>query len=100
MVQLAYLAASEQGLDPKLLNESCRQASPSQVRDACGPRDGNEHARRAIASDGVHSAQQYGPAGFVLQLPTHRSAMSFCQGDRKEVRLGNDPDGFHGCDHL
>jgi len=23
-----------------------------------------------------------------LQLPTQRSAMPFCQGDRKEVRLG------------
>jgi hypothetical protein len=65
----ARLAAPEQGLDPKLLNESCRQASPSQVRDAFGPRDGNEHTRRAIASDGVHSAQQYGPAGLVYSFP-------------------------------
>lgn len=65
----ALLAAPEQGLDPKLRNESCRQASPSQVRDACGPRDGNEHTRRAIASDGVHSAQQCGPAGLVYSFP-------------------------------
>jgi|ERR1700730_4524233 len=40
--------------DPKLRNESCRQVSPSQVRDACDPHDGNEHTPRAIASDGVH----------------------------------------------
>jgi hypothetical protein len=55
--------------DPKLRNESCRQVSPSQVRDACGPHDGNEHTRRAIASDGVHSAQQCGPAGLVCSFP-------------------------------
>src|SRR6266436_6499484 len=57
------------GPDPKLRNESCRQVSPSQVRDACGPHDGNEHTRRAIASDGVHSAQQCGPAGLVCSFP-------------------------------
>jgi hypothetical protein len=41
----------EKGPDPKLRNESLRQVSPSQVRDACGPHDGNEHIRRAIASE-------------------------------------------------
>jgi len=57
------------GPDPKLRIEFCRQVSPSQVRDACGPHDGNEHTRRAIASDGVHSAQQCGPAGLVCSFP-------------------------------
>jgi hypothetical protein len=51
----ALRAAAEQRPDPKLRNESCRQVSPSQVRDAFGPHDGNEHTPRAIASDGVHS---------------------------------------------
>ena len=32
--------------DPKLRNESFRQVSPSQVRDARGPHDGNEHIRK------------------------------------------------------
>ncbi len=44
------------GLDPKLRNEFCPQVSPSQVRDAECPHEGNERTRRAIASDGVHSA--------------------------------------------
>src|SRR5258707_10473534 len=57
------------GPDPKLRNESCRQVSLSRVRDACGPHDGNEHTWRAIASDGVHSAQQCGPAGLVCSFP-------------------------------
>ena len=48
--------APAKGLDPKPRNESCRQVSPSQVRDAFGPHDDNEHTRRAIASGGVHSA--------------------------------------------
>jgi hypothetical protein len=33
--------APVKGPDPKLRNEFCPQASPSQVRDACGPRDAN-----------------------------------------------------------
>jgi hypothetical protein len=57
----ARRAVPEKGPDPKLRNESCRQVSPCQVRDACGPHDGNEHTRRAIASDVVHSAQVIGP---------------------------------------
>src|SRR5438309_6400975 len=65
----ARRVAPEKGPDPKLRNESCRQVSPSQVRDACGPHDGNEHTRRAIASDGVHSAQQCAPAGLVCSFP-------------------------------
>src|SRR5207245_3852693 len=42
--------APVKGLDPKLRNEFCPQVSPSQVRDAYGPHDGNEHTPRAIAS--------------------------------------------------
>src|SRR5438034_5840518 len=57
------------GLEPKLRNEFCPQVSPSQVRDAYGPHDGNERTRRAIASDGVHSAQQCGPGGLVYSFP-------------------------------
>jgi hypothetical protein len=49
----ARRVAPGKGLDPKLQNESCRQVSPSQVRDARGPHGGNEHTPRAIASDGV-----------------------------------------------
>ena len=45
----ALRAAPVKGPDPKLRNEFCPQVSPSQVRDACGPDDGNEHTRRAIA---------------------------------------------------
>jgi hypothetical protein len=37
--------------------------TPSQLRDACGPHDGNDHTRRAIALDGVDSTQQCGAAG-------------------------------------
>jgi hypothetical protein len=66
------------GLDPKLLNEFCCSVCPSQVRDACGPHDGNEHTPRAIASDGVHSAQARGPVGLVGSFrpnaPLYRSA--------------------------
>jgi hypothetical protein len=40
----ARRAAPEKGPDPKLQNESCRQVSPSQVRDACGPHDGNKYS--------------------------------------------------------
>jgi hypothetical protein len=54
---VALRVAPVKGLYPKLGNEFCPQVSPSQVRDACGPHDGNERTRRAIASDGVHSAQ-------------------------------------------
>ena len=65
----ALRVAPVKELDPKLRNEFCPQVSPSQVRDAYGPHDGNERTRRAIASDGVHSAQQYGPAGLVYSFP-------------------------------
>src|SRR5882762_279769 len=54
---------------PKLRSASCLQMSLSQVRDAYGPHDGNEHTRRAIASVGVHSAQQSGPAGLAYSFP-------------------------------
>ena len=83
----ARRVAHEKGPDPKPLNESCRQVSPSQVRDAFGPHDGNEHTPRAIASDGVHSTQQCGPAGLVCSfrpnVPLHR-----CQGLPNEVCTG------------
>jgi hypothetical protein len=65
----AHRVAPVKGPDPKLRNESCRQVSPFQARDAYGPYDGNEHTRRAIASVGVHSAQQCGPAGLVYSFP-------------------------------
>jgi hypothetical protein len=55
-----HRVAAVKGPDRKPWNESCRQVSPFQVRDACGPHDGNEHTLRAIVSDGVHSAQQCG----------------------------------------
>lgn len=61
--------APVKGLYPKLRNEFCPQVSPSQVRDAYGPHDGNERARRAIASDGVHSPQQCGPGGLAYSFP-------------------------------
>jgi hypothetical protein len=65
----ARRVAPEKGPDPKLQNEYCSQVSPSQVRDAFGPHDGNEHTRQAIASDGVYSAQPRGPAGLVCSFP-------------------------------
>jgi hypothetical protein len=80
--------APVKGPDPKLRNEFCPQVSPSQVRDASGPHDGNEHTLRAIVSDGVHSVQTMWSRRSLLQLPTQRSAMPFCQGLRNEVRLG------------
>jgi hypothetical protein len=46
----ARRVARVKGPDPKLRNESCRPVSPSQVRAAYGPDDGNEHTPRAIAS--------------------------------------------------
>ena len=71
----------QKGPDPKLRNESCRPVFPSQVRDACGLHDGNEYTRRAIVSDGVHSAQQCGPRGLVCSspptAPRSHSAMGF-----------------------
>ena len=65
----ALRVAPVKGPDPKLWNEFCPQVSPSQVRDACGPHDGNEHTLRAIVSDGVHSVQPCGPAGLVCSFP-------------------------------
>jgi len=50
----ALRVAPVKGLDPKLRNEFCPKVSPSQVRDAYGPHDGNERTRRAIASDGFN----------------------------------------------
>ena len=44
---VALRVAPVKGPDPKLRNEFCPQVSPSQVRDACGPHDGNEHIPRA-----------------------------------------------------
>ena len=35
-----------------------------------------------------------------LQLPTHRSAMSFCHGLWNDVCVGIYPGGFQRCDHL
>ncbi len=64
----ARRVAPANGPDPKLRSASCLQVSLSQVRDAYGPHDGNEHTRRAIASDGVHSAQQSGPAGLAYSF--------------------------------
>ena len=55
--------------DPKPRNESCGQVSPSQVRDASGPHDGNEHTLKAIVSDGVHSVQPCGPKGLFCSFP-------------------------------
>jgi hypothetical protein len=72
----ALRVAAVKGPDPKLRNEFCRQLSPSQVRDAYGPHDGNEHTRRAIALDGAHSAQQSGPAvSSTASHPTLRDAI-------------------------
>src|SRR5881275_1561859 len=65
----ALRVAPVKGLDPKLGNEFCPRVSPSQVQDAYGPHDGNERTRRAIASDGVHSAQRCGPGGLVYSFP-------------------------------
>ncbi len=65
----ALRVAPVKGLDPKLRNAFGPQVSPSQVRDAYGPHDGNERTRRAIDSDGVHSAQQCGPGGLVYSFP-------------------------------
>src|ERR1700726_4964815 len=77
----AHRVAPVKGPHRKLRNESCREVSPFQARDACGPHDGNEHTRRGIASDGVHSAQQCGPAGLVDSFPPTaprgHSAMDF-----------------------
>ncbi len=64
----ARRVAPANGPDPKLRSASCLQVSLSRVRDAYGPHDGNEHTRRAIASDGVHSAQQSGPAGLAYSF--------------------------------
>ena len=41
------------GPDPKLRIEFCRQVSPSQVRDVCGPRGSSEYTHRAVVSGGV-----------------------------------------------
>src|SRR6266481_6604881 len=68
----ALRVAPVKGLDPKLRNEFCPQVSPSQVRDAYGPHDGNERTRRAIASYVVHSAQQCAPAGLALTCRIRR----------------------------
>lgn len=65
----ALRVAPVKGPDPKLRNEFCPQVSPSQVRDACGPHDGNEHTLRAIVSDGVHSVQPCGPKGLFCSFP-------------------------------
>src|SRR6267378_6568351 len=40
---------------PRWWSEFCSPGFPSPTQDACGPHGGNEHTRRAIASDGVHS---------------------------------------------
>jgi hypothetical protein len=81
----------EKGLDPKLLNEFCCSVFPSQVRNACGPHGGNEHTPRAIASDGVHSAQTRGPAGlggsFRSNAPPHR----FARDSRRKFAPGSFP---------
>jgi len=84
----ARRVAAEQGPDPKLQNESCSQVSSSQVRDAFGPHDGNEHTRQAIASDGVHSTQQCGPAGLVCSFPPSAPRCHSAREDRKKVRSG------------
>jgi len=95
----ALRVAPVKGLHPNLRNKFCPQVSPSQVRDAYGPHDGNERTRRAIASDGVHSAQQCGPGGLVYSFPpTARRRHS--ARDFEMTLLGNDPCGFHRCDHL
>ena len=63
---------------PRWWSEFCSPGFPSPTQDACGPHGGNEHTRRAIASDGVHSPRQCGPAGLVgnfrSNAPLHRSA--------------------------
>jgi hypothetical protein len=56
----ALRIAPVKGPDPKLRNEFCPQVSPSQVRDAWGPHDGNEHTLEAIVSDCVHSLGDFG----------------------------------------
>src|ERR1700674_204079 len=87
----ARRVAPEKGPDLELRNESCRQVSPSQVRDACGPHDGNEHTPRATALDGVHSAQPSGPAGlgcsFRPNVPLHR----FARNSRTMFTPGSSP---------
>src|SRR5882757_7838505 len=61
---------------PRWWSEFCSPGFPSPTQDACGPHGGNEHTRRAIASDGVHSPRQCGPAGLVgnfrSNAPLHR----------------------------
>jgi hypothetical protein len=84
----ARLAAPGQGLDPKLRNESCRQASPSRVPDAFGPHDGIEHTSESNRFRWRSFSATMWSRRSRLQLPTHLSATPFCQGDRKEVRLG------------
>jgi hypothetical protein len=81
----AHQAAPEKGPDPNLRMESCRQVSPSRVRDACGPHDSNERTRKAIASDGV---QRNNVVQQVSSAASHRSAMPFFHGLRNDVGLG------------
>jgi hypothetical protein len=63
------LAAQIERTRPEAAERILPSGVPSQVRDAYGPHDGNEHTRRAIASDDVHSAEQSDPAGLVYSFP-------------------------------
>jgi len=78
----------QKGPDPKLGNELCRPVSPSQVRDACGLHDGNEHAWRATAS--MAFIQRNNVVQEVSSAAPHPPLRDshFCHGLRNEVRLG------------
>jgi hypothetical protein len=95
----ALRVAPVKGPDPKLWNEFCRQVSPSQVRDASGTHDGNEHTRQAIASGGVH--QRNNVVHQVSSAASHPALRDAILPGRSEgSSLGNHPRGFHRGDHL
>jgi hypothetical protein len=87
----ARRVAPGKGLDPNLLNESCRSVFPSGVRDEYDPHDGREHTPRASASDGIHSAQQCGPAGLVCSFRPNAPLHRFAKDSRMRFALGTFP---------
>ena len=82
----ALRVAPVEGPGPKLRNEFCRQVSPSQVRDASGPHDGNEHTLRAIVSDGVHSVIQCNHVVQEVSSATSHPALRDAIGMRIQLR--------------
>ena len=73
---------------PRRWSEFCSPGFPSPTQDACGPHGGNEHTRRAIASDGVHSPRQCGPVGLVGSFRPNAPPHRFARDSRRRCGQG------------